>query len=218
MDVKWFVFLSLSIIIGTLLGWWRFKKIPPTWYPFIFLLTIGSLNELLSYWLTANHHSISVNNNIYVLLEALLTLWLFYNWQIFPFRKYLFIGLFSAIIAAWLAENILRQGIYSISYYFRLSYAVLIIIFSILINSRLIITYRFSLLRNPVFLVCAAYILFFTYKILVEIFWLYGINASRAFRVNVYTVLAWINCFTNLIYAMAILCIPSKQPYSMLSW
>lgn len=218
MDFKWFVFLSLSIFIGAILGWLRITKISSAWYPLIFCLTAGAVNEILSYWLTAHHYTTAVNNNIYVLLEALLILWQFYNWQAFTLHKKFFIGLVLFTIIAWLFEAFYINRIHAISYYFRIYYSLTIVVLAILINSRLIITYRYSLLKNATFLTCAAFIIFFSYKILVEIFWLYGFNATPVFRVNVYTILAWVNCFTNLIYAMAILWIPSKQPYSMPSW
>ena len=71
---------SLSILIASLIGWVRFRKIDPAYYPFLYCLWIGSLNEIINYILAANHQTNALNNNIYALLESLLLLWLFKNW------------------------------------------------------------------------------------------------------------------------------------------
>lgn len=81
--------------------------------------------------------------------------------------------------------------------------------------NRIIITERKSLIRNPVFIICLAFIIYFTYKVLLEIFWLYGLNSSREFRVEVYNIFKYINLFANLIYALAILWIPRKREYML---
>ena len=88
---------------------------------------------------------------------------------------------------------------------------------SIHINNMLIVTYRKKLLKNPVFLICSGFIIYFTYKILIEAFWLYGLKAGKGFRINVYLLLTWINLIVNLIYALAMLWIPKKPQHITLS-
>ena len=218
MDAVWFAILSLSIIPVALFGGIRFSKITPSWYPFIFCCWVGAANELISFLLTSLHYSTNINNNIYVLMEAVLIFWQFCNWQVFPSGKKIFYPLLAVTIVWWLVENISYQRIFSVSYYFRIFYSFLIVIISIQYSSTIIITYRRPLLKNAAYLVCAGFIIFYTYKILVEISWLYGFNATPAFRINVYTILAFINCLINLLYLTAIIWVPSKQHSSSSSY
>ena len=82
--------------------------------------------------------------------------------------------------------------------------------------NRLILDERSGLIKNSVFLITIGFIVFFTYKILIEIFWVYGLNASRDFRVEVYRIMTYINLAINLIYALAVLWIPKKREYTLL--
>ena len=46
---KLIVVFSFSIAIAAIIGWIRFKKINPAYYPFVICIWIGLLNEILSY-------------------------------------------------------------------------------------------------------------------------------------------------------------------------
>jgi hypothetical protein len=65
------------------------------------------------------------------------------------------------------------------------------------------------------FLICNAFIIYFTFKILVEAFWLYGVNESVNFQAMVFDISSYINVFTNLIYALAVLWMPMKRVFTM---
>jgi hypothetical protein len=60
------------------------------------------------------------------------------------------------------------------------------------------------------------FIAFFTCKILIEIFWVYGLNSSRDFRVEVYRIMTFINLTVNLIYAITLIWMPAKREYTLL--
>lgn len=205
--------LSFSILIGTVIGWIRFKKTEPAFFPFLVCLTVASGNEICSFIMTLNGYSTTYNNNIYVLLEALLITWQFKNWGLFKNFKMAYLFLMFVICIAWIAENFGMYKMAAISFYFRIFYAFIIVLMSIHINNNLILTFRNNLLKSPVFLICTGFIIYFTYKILIEAFWFYGLNVSRDFRINVYLLLTWINLFVNLIYAAAMLWIPKKPQY-----
>jgi len=93
----------------------------------------------------------------------------------------------------------------------------MIVILSIQLNTGLVFTYKKNLLKSPVFLLCSGFTVYFTYKILIEVFWVYGLNASIDFRKNVYIILTWINGLVNILYLIAISCIPAKPRYTALS-
>ncbi len=210
------VIFSSSIVIAAVLGWIRFKRIDPTFFPFIYCLWLGTLNEAISFFITLQGESTAINNNLYVLCESLLLIWLFYNWKSYP-DKFFMLFFILTLSFAWIIENFLIFSIRNVSSYFRILYSFLIVCLSVLTISKLIARHRNNLIRNASFLICTGLIIYYTYKILVETFWLYGLNASRDFRMRVYFLLFCINLITNLIFAFAVLCMPRKQPFTMRS-
>lgn len=213
MNYNLLIIFSASIFIATITGWVRFKRLNPSWLPLLACFTVASANEILSFILTKSGHFTMVNNNIYVLAEALLLCWQFKKWGLFDRHKILFFILVAVIAAIWIIENLITTGLFKINFYFRISYSFIIVLMSISCINSIIFTYRGRLWKSPVFLCCTGFIIYFTYKILIEAFWLYGLNASRDFRVHVYLFLTWINFFVNLVYALAILWIPKKPQH-----
>ncbi|MGN6533241.1 MAG: hypothetical protein ACTHK0_15970, partial [Ginsengibacter sp.] len=65
----------------------------------------------------------------------------------------------------------------------------------------------------PIFFIGTGLIVYYTFKIFIEAFLLYGLEAGQAFYKRLFVILAWINLFTNLLFAYAILCIPKKIYY-----
>lgn len=206
---------SFSIAIAVLISWIRFKKINPTYYPFIFCLWLGLLNEILSYIFSILTHSNALNNNIYVLLESLLITWQFHSWKLFARHNTLFIVILCLLLGTWFVDNFIISKISHFSSYFRMVYSFIIVLMSISVLNMLLATERKSIITNPVFLICVSFIIFYTYKILVEAFWVYGLNSSKEFRLNVYGILLFINVFTNLVYALAVLWMPTKQRFTL---
>lgn len=74
-----------------------------------------------------------------------------------------------------------------------------------------------NILLQTEFLVCMGLTLYFTYTILIEVFWLYGLNKSVAFRLGIYEVFGYINLFTNFVFAFAAIWIPLKRRYILQS-
>lgn len=215
MAYTWFLLFSCSIFIAAIIGWVRFRRIAPAFRPFIYCIWIGSVNEILSMTLPLAGYKIDLNNNIYVLLESGLVLWQVRQWEGFGSWHRLFPVVLASFGMVWITENFLISSITYTGSYFRLYYSFIIVILAIQVNNSLIISEKGLLLRNATFLVCTGFIIYFTYKVLIEIFWLYGLNSSPGFLVNVYSILIWINLFANIIYSFAILWMPAKQRFIM---
>ena|ERR1051325_7676553 len=130
---------SFSIVIAALISWIRLKKINPAYYPFILLIWIGLLNELISYFIIRDGHSTAFNNNIYSLLESLLILLQFERWGLFNRSKYLFVALLTSLPLFWVIETFFVKGIDQFITYFRIYYSFLVVLMSInIINEQLI--------------------------------------------------------------------------------
>lgn len=215
---------GFSILIVAIIAIVRFRKISKLYWPFIFCVWIASLNEILSYLLVINGHYTSVNNNIYVLAEALLFFTFFKNMGIFKKIPWSFRIFMGSMVLLWLWENGIQGKITYVSSLFRITYSFFIVLMSItVINKLMILDLNRSfemgsrgILRNSVFLICVGAIVFFTFKMLVEIFWFYGLDHSSAFRVKLYEIVIYINLVVNGIYALAVLWMLPKQKYIML--
>ena len=206
---------SFSITIPSIIGWIRFKKINPAYYPFVICIWIGLLNEILSYIVIHTENSNAINSNIYVLIESLLFTWQFKKLGIFDRAKPMFTLLVVFFIMIWVIENFIISRITYFSSYFRIVYSFALSLMSINQVNSLIMKEKKQILMNSIFLICIAFILYYIYKVLVEAFWVYGLNNSRDFRNNVYLILAYINLICNLIYALAVLWMPKKHRFSL---
>jgi hypothetical protein len=207
------IFFSLSIIIAAVLGGIRYQKIDPVYRPFLFLIWLSLINEILSIVLAYTIRNNVVNNNIFTLLQSLLILWQFRNWKSFQRYRRLLMVLIVLVIASWTIEISFVHTINDFTAYSLILHAFMVVLLSIsMINVLLLREYR-SLLKNPIFLICTGFILYFTMSILTEIFWQYGLNENKDFRLSIYRILQFINLFSNLIYALAVLWMPAKPRF-----
>lgn len=207
--------LSLSVLIAGVIALVRFSQIREIYRPFVYLIWVASINELLSVYLVINHHYNIVNYVIYSLCESLLLLWFFKNLGVFRGKNSWYYFLILAFVAIWTVENFFgyRFGT-RFSYYFDIFYSFCIVLLSIRAINDLLFTER-ELLKNPVFLICVGTIIFFTYTIVEETFWLYGLKESKTFRQNVQAILMIVNFLCNLIYALAILWMRKRQAFTL---
>jgi hypothetical protein len=206
---------TLSIVIAAVIGVVRFKKINPAYYPFLILVWVAFLNEVIGFLLSRTIRSNTVNNNIYVLIESLLILWQFQKWHVFDRSMPLFRILLVVFPLAWVVNIFIISGINSTAIYFRIFYSFVIVLISINTINGLIILERRNILKNPVFLINIGFILYFTLKLLVQTILIYGSGVSSEFRMNVIITHVYVNLFANLIYGLAVLWMPSKQRFSM---
>jgi hypothetical protein len=208
-----FIF-SFSVIIATVIGWIRIRKIGPTYYPFLLCITLAAINEAISYYyIDIRHQSNAVNANLYVLAESLLLLWQFRNWKTFDYHKKIFWLIAIVFLASWTADNFILGKINHFRSYFRVIYSFILVLLSINCVNHLITDDRKSLLTNPVFVICSGMIIYYTYKVLVEVFWIYGIAGNNQFTTKLYDIHTIINLISNLVYAWAILWMQKRQRF-----
>lgn len=206
--------LSFSILLPAAISALRIKKIDAEFYPFILCIWVAALNEIISAILSTFNINTATNNNIYVITEALLIGWQFKNWGLFRFYKYAFTLYILLIVVVWMFETSFFNELHVINGGFRITGSFLIVLMSILVNNKLIYHYKGALLKSPIFIIGTGLIFYFTFKIFIETFLLYGITVSPGFYKSLFTILAWINLFTNLLFAYAILYIPKKIYYT----
>lgn len=208
---------SLTVGIGALIGWIRIRKTDPAFNPFLWLLLLGFLHELSSLIIVERGYSNALTYNLFTIAEAMLICYQFYKWGLFEQRQKLYCLIQILFAAGWLTELLLRQGLETYFSYFIIGYSTLIVFMAINVLNNVLFKEPGLMLFEPEFLICMGLIVYFTYTILVEVFWFYGLNKSSIFRIRIYELFGYINLFTNLVFAFATLWIPMKRRYIMQS-
>jgi hypothetical protein len=206
--------LSFSILIAGVIGIIRFAQIRDIYRPFIYLIWIGCVTEIMSMYFAHVYHNNLAVGAIYRLCESLFLLWFFSKLGVFKKHGKVLYVLGGIFVAIWLADNFLSSHLTKkVTFYFDIVYALSIVLLAIRAINDLLFTEK-ELLKNPTFLICIGLVIFFTYQIIQRMFWLYGLRESVDFRRSVLSILQIINCLTNLIYALAIVWMRKRQPFT----
>lgn len=209
------VILSFSIFIAGIIGIFRFAQIQDIYRPFIYLIWIGCVTELLSIYFAYRYHNNLIIQTVYTLVESLLLLWFFNKLGVFKGKKRFMYTLVVLFVTIWVVENFGGNNFGSrLSFYFDIFYALFIVLLSIRAVNELLFTEK-DLLKNPTFLICIGLIIFFTYQVIQRMFGLYGLKDSFDFRIGVQRIMSVINCLSNLIFAMAVLWMRKKKAFTM---
>src|SRR5665647_259127 len=205
------IFCSHSILIAAVIACFRIKAVLKDYYPFIFLLWMGLLNETISLFLLYSGHSNAVNSNIFVLLEFLLILYQFYCWSFSRPARFVVITFIG--ISVWLADNFLLNSIQQNNSVFRVFYSFVVLLFSIDKVNQLLIFENSNLKKNAMFLICLTFIFYYGFKACVESFNMIHLGLSRSFLQKLWMILNFVNLITNLLFALAVLWIPTRQRF-----
>lgn len=206
---------SYTIAIAATIGLIRFQKIIWTYRPFVLITIVALTNEIVSTLLIMSNHSNAASTNILNLVEGCLWLFQIKLWAGFKRRKWLFPALLAGLAGLWVMENIVFQKIYVFSSIFAIASAVVFVLLAIDQVNQLIVEEKDNLLLNSRFLICVGIIIFYTYRIMVESFYLMNLTQSNRFLENIFSILVFVNVFVNLLFALAILWIPTRQKFSL---
>jgi hypothetical protein len=209
--------MSLSLLIAGVIGLFRYKNMDQAYLPFFYFIEIGCINEILSFILVKNHHHTVINNNIYSLMEALIVTWLFKKFGIFKHAKSLYIFILLSFIISWFLQMSFLNNSDKMYLYFRIYYSIIIVFMSIHTINSILLSETKNLLKNPVFMICAVFVIYFTFSAIIFTFWLIGLSKSMEFTKLLIAILQVINLLCNLIYAIVFLWIPRPRPSVLLS-
>jgi hypothetical protein len=211
------VFLvSQSILFPLIIGLLRIKTVKKNYLPFFCNLSLGCLVEIISYNLIKKHHtSNAIPTNLFVLAEWLLLSYQFYQWGFFKKQKKNLPLLLAIPVSIWIIENVVFWKIVEFSPYFRVSYSFLLVLMSI---SRInfMITYDHkNLFRNPVFIICIGFIVYFIYQIIYE--WTYQLSIVEPthFTETISYLFGYMNALVNIIFGIAFLLIPVQRKFKL---
>lgn len=202
------VAINYSILIAAIIGIIRFKSIIRDYYPFIFMIWLGVLNETLSLIFIFTVGSNTFNSNVFVLLECLLILYQFYRWNDNGIKKYAILALIA--LGVWIADNLVLNSITDNNSLFRAFYSFLVVFFSIDQVNKLVIYERGPLLKNSMFIICITFLLYYGFKAFAESYNMFHLGLSKTLLHDLWIILYFVNGIANLLYALAILWIPTK--------
>jgi hypothetical protein len=213
---RFFLFLfSQSIWFPILVGVVRIKTTKAGFMPFYLTLWIGLAAEIASWILIRGyHHSNAIPSNIFELTEWLLLAWQFRIWGLLERKPRLFYLLLGLPVLLWITENLLLGKIVVFSPYFRVIHAFLLTLMSISVINYKITHENKSLFRNPVFIICLGFIIYFVYEMLYE--WSYQVSIlgkSSGVSQTISSIFAYINLLTNIIFGLALLVSPRHKEY-----
>jgi len=208
--------LSQSILLPIITGLIRLRRIDKSYRPFFILLCIGFLTEVISFIMIQGYRDNTIPLNIYVLLEWTFIAWQFHNWGFLRQRKNWFYALLIFAALLWATENLIFKQIRHFSPYFLFFYSFLIVLLSVNKINFMITHDNRNLFRNPKFLICIGFIIYFIYMIVY--FWAYEVSlfgGKLEISITINFLMSYVNVFTNIIYAIAFLLIPAPQKFTL---
>ena len=206
------IFFNYSIIIAAIIAIVRFKSIMADYYPFVFFIWLGLFNEILSLFLICIYQSNAANSNVYVLLEYLILLLQFYKWNNKGVKKYY--GLAAIGIAVWLTDNFIINTLSQNNSIFRVFYSFVILFFSIDQLNKLLVFEYGNLWKHPLFIICVTFVFYYGFNAFVESFNMVHLGLNPAILRDLWIILYFVNGTANLLYAIAVLCIPTKIKFT----
>jgi hypothetical protein len=206
------IFLNHSIILPAILSLIRYKAIKRNFYPFVYLIWIGSVNETVSLVLDYTIRNNALNSNVYVVAEFFIILYQFKKWnEDESGKKYFVLGCIGLMI--WIADNFVMNTISQNNSLFRASYSLIIVLLSVGQLSKIIVFGRGILLGNAMFIICLTFLFYFSAKAFVESLNAFHLGLSRTVLMNLWVMLYFVNFISNILYAIAVLCIPMKHKF-----
>ena len=195
---KAFLF-SMSVLIPAIIGLIRLRNVDESYRIFVIFLWLGFFAEIANRLLIVSIKTNAPSWNIYNVLEFITLMTLFRKWQIWKGREqgYLPFLIFSLLI--WIVDVFILGSIYQFNSYFGIYYCFVTVMLAITNLNRQI--------------TCMGITIFFTYRIFVEVSLMPVFSISGDFFHRVFDIQVYVNLLVNLIYAIAILCLPRKRIY-----
>jgi len=210
-DFLFDIVVNHSIVFAAIIGMIRFKSINSAYYPFLLIIWLGLANETLSLALIYTAGNNMANSNVYVLLEYWLILFQFYKWNDSSPKKYYVLAFLG--LAVWSTDNLVINTITQNNSLFRVFYSFIIVFFSIDQINKIIIYEKEPLFKNAMFIICITFLFYYGFKAFVESFNMFHLGLSRGLLQNLWIILYFVNVFANLLFALAVLCIPTKVKF-----
>lgn len=201
--IIYFIALGLSIAMAVLASF-KFMYILDSYRPFALYLIVSGMFDLIGFIASVAYSNNLLVSNIFILIDPLFWLVIFYNWEMFSKnRRLYFVLLAVGFVLTWFINIILLGTLFSPMSYYRILYSFVIALLAINTLNYQIVHDKLNPLRSPRFLAGAGALIFFTHKVLLETFFLLKSNFSLE-------VMIIINFISKIIFLAALIWIPDK--------
>ncbi|GAO44881.1 hypothetical protein [Flavihumibacter petaseus] len=208
---------GLSVLIPATIAFFFRKKILPEYRPFFWCILVSCIVKLtVSACCVCLPADLTVICNLLLLPEALLYTWQFRRWKLFHRQPRLFTGVVCLLLAGWMLEPLISGHLGGNLTWFNLLYALVVVLMSVRYLNQIFLSAHDDLLQHSGFIIAAGFIIYFTCQLLVQAFWISGLNNSPDFRSQVYVILNFITISINLLFGYALIWTDRKQPYTRL--
>ena len=205
---------AIVMALGVVYAIIRKKRMGLYYRPFYVYMIVAFTFELFIRTIIYSGYKSAFISNCYVLIEFPIFLWLFYNWSSQKSKIY-FIALFLVGIGIWIFDNLILNSIFKINSYYRIYYSAVLILCSINQLNKVIFQDDITLWKNAVFLICVTSVVYYSYRIFIESLFLFQQEFSNDFFRGVYYIMVIVNFLAHLVYTLAVLCIPTKQEFTL---
>ena len=205
------ILLSLSITVPFIACLLRLKQIPKSFYPVACLIILGFINELINYVFFPGSNA--VPTNIYNLLEYLLYCWQFKKWEHILKNKYSFLLLTSSVSIYWIIDNLIFLKISTYASMYLIIYPFILVLLAVNELNFLVANEHGNILKNPLFIFCIAIIIFYSYRVLSEIFYHYAPDSNT--KRNIFSIQSYVNVLFNILLTLVVLCLPKKRTITL---
>ena len=206
-------FLSLTIVIPTLIGLLRFKSIDKSYQLFVCLLTTSSLSTI-NYSFNPSIYAKHLGSHLLGVVESLLMLLLLCRWDINRINhklKCLFI--ISLIILQGIGIFLIKDNRFATNWPQILVLAVLVgYAFSVLTQTKFIALPNTSLVTRKLILIPYLIINVYYISIKIMLHFLYS-PANEPIFIDLYSILVIFNFLSYICYSISLLWAPKKEKY-----
>lgn len=209
MSVNLVFLLSILGIIPTIIGIIQVRNTANI-LPITISLLLGLIASLLIYLLKEPYLK-NLCSSIYIATEFVLLLFQLRNWGVLKKDIHFYVIVTSGLLI-WELTTFHYFQIGERNFIFRLLYSFIIVIYSIDVINKLAFE-RIILLKDHRFLICLGLIVFYFYNIIVEAFCIRSLNFSMDLLKSIFNIKIILNFLINILYAIALLCIPKKKTF-----
>ncbi len=211
---------SLSIILPTVALLINFRHNARKYRPVLFWILLKCLAEVVGSIIRFSYIDLGLSDlqlkkflrpwyNCFVLVEVFLLFWMFFEFKNKRLTVKRIYGVLLALcLLVFIGETIAYGGLYELLSWYRIVVSFIFVFIAVDHINYLLVNERRLVWKSPEFLICFGLVLYFCYKLLVEIFTEY---ADETMMSSIYFVHTLVIILFNFILLFAVLCLPRKQ-------
>lgn len=206
------VLVAMSLLIGVpaLFALFKVSQLEKSVIPFVLMLQVGFISEIVSLLLITCYGNNIVSYSVSGLLGGVLCIIQLAVWDQRRGRKWLYMAVTGLIIVTGFLEWLIVEETGYFFSYLTIVQSLIIIALSMNIAIRRLTSNIEQISRDPIFIICAAFVIFNSYAMLTELYLLLGFKVYSYWHKYVADIFSFVNFFVNLLYLYVVICMSRK--------